>query len=107
LTQQKIESIAPAKGQLKTVVTIKGTNLLGGGAKVKSVSLAGEAPASIVSQSNTAIVVTLADIGAKKGAVVITADTGAVVSSAGDSFEYLPRASSPRLIPRLASVSRS
>ena len=48
-------------------------------------------PASIVSQSNTAIVVTLADIGAKKGAVVITADTGAVVSSAGDSFEYLTK----------------
>ena len=91
VTLQKIETIAPNKGQHNTVVTVKGTNLFGGGSKVKSITLAGEAPASIVSQNNGAVVVTLKDIAAKKGAVVITADSGAVVTSADGSFEYLTK----------------
>ena len=70
-------------------VTIKGSNLLGGGYKVKTLTLAGSAPASILAQSNTQIVVKLANAAPKQGLVVITADTGAVVTSAADAFEYV------------------
>ena len=70
-------------------VTIKGSNLLGGGSKVKTLTLAGSAPASILAQTNTQIVVKLANAAPKQGLVVITADTGAVITSAADAFEYV------------------
>merc|ERR1711881_507476 len=48
----EIELVKPARGQIGTVVTISGANLLGGGASVASVTLAGVDAANIASESN-------------------------------------------------------
>ena len=89
LAQQTVEKITPAKGQVGTKVTVTGTALLGGGAKVESVTLAGAAAASVDEESDTKIVVTVNDSTPAKGVILITADTGAFVSSDADSWEYL------------------
>jgi hypothetical protein len=81
--------VAPAEGQINTVVTIAGSNLRGGGGEVVSVTLAGVSVSDISSENDTLVVVTASgssDTGA--GDVVLTADSGAVVTAA-DGFEYL------------------
>ena len=96
---QKITKIDPAKGQLGTVVTITGSNMLGGGTKVKSVTLGGKAAAKVNSFSATKIIVTIADESAAKGLVVITSDTGAAVSSTASSWEYLEKGKIDKVDP--------
>jgi hypothetical protein len=79
LTEGAISSVTPTKGQATTVVVIKGSNMLGGGSSI-TVTLAGVAVTKINSKSNTEISVIAKTGDAKTGDVVITADTGAVVT---------------------------
>jgi hypothetical protein len=88
--KQNITTIEPAKAQYGTRVTVSGDNLLGGGASVASITMAGvEHVDNILSESSTAIAVEIADGDAASGNVVITADTGAQVSSDAGSFVYV------------------
>jgi hypothetical protein len=83
-----ITKVAPAAGQENTTVTITGSTLLGQGAKADSVTLAGVA-ATVVSNNNSMVVIKAGASGATAaGAVVITADTGAIVSKAS-TFGYV------------------
>lgn len=82
LTEGDVTSVSPAKGQGNTVVTIAGTNLLAGGNSV-SVTLANADVASVTSFTDEKIVVVVDAGSAAEGDVVITANTGAVVTETG------------------------
>ena len=62
--------------------------MYGGGDKTVSVTLANVA-ATIKSESNTQVVVQVKDSTAAKGDVVLTADSGATVTSASDAWTYV------------------
>ena len=80
LDEGDVTSVSPAKGQGNTIVTIEGTNLLGGGSGDVSVTLANADVASVTSAADEKIVVVVDAGSATEGDVVITADTGAVVT---------------------------
>ena len=84
----EITNVFPVQGQANTQVTITGTTLLGQGASSASVTLAGVV-ATVVTENNSVVVVDAGVSAATAaGAVVITADTGAVVSVAS-TFGYV------------------
>ena len=86
-----IASATPAEGHEGTNVVLAGTSMLGGGTEVVSVELAGVA-ATFGANSDTSIeVVAKSKDAAGAGAIVVTSDTGAVVSLAG-GFTYLDKA---------------
>ena len=74
-----VTSVEPSSGQLDTKVTITGTTMLGGGATLKTATLAGAAT-TITSANDTYIVVVAKSGTAGVGAVVLTANTGAVAT---------------------------
>lgn len=80
LQQGEIASASPSSGQTGSVVTILGQRLLGGGASVTNVLLAGTPVRQILSGNNTVVTV-VADraSSATTGNIVIQADTGALV----------------------------
>ena len=80
LVPGSIQTISPMEGQLGTIVTINGTNLLGYGNNITGVQL-GSANVSIISSNNTAVVVQVTGGSVGNGSVVLTADTGAMVTS--------------------------
>ena len=80
LVPGSIQTISPMEGQLGTIVTINGTNLLGYGNTITGVQL-GSANVSIISSNNTAVVVQVTGGSVGNGSVVLTADTGAMVTS--------------------------
>ncbi|EGD83315.1 hypothetical protein PTSG_03923 [Salpingoeca rosetta] len=82
-----ITTISPSSGQVGTHVTLSGTSLIGGGTQLASATVAGVA-ASILSATDIQVVVQLAEGAATMGTVRLTADTGAIVSSAG-MFTYI------------------
>ena len=75
VADQVITKVDPASGQFGTVVTITGDSLLGGGASVASLTMAGVEAGNVTSETNTEIVVEIANNTADVGAVVITSDT--------------------------------
>ncbi|MAE46192.1 MAG: hypothetical protein CMJ86_04790, partial [Planctomycetes bacterium] len=84
----EIVSVEPSIGQFGTFVTISGTNLLGYGTSLTSVTLAGVDVDDIVEANVTFVKVIAGASGAVgAGEVVLTADTGAVVS-VSEAFEY-------------------
>lgn len=84
-----IIAVSPSSGQLGTVVEIAGVNLLGGGSTVVSVTLAGVEVDTILSASDDAVVVVVANASTSTvGSVVLTTDTGAVHTRAG-GWRYL------------------
>eukprot|EP00054_Salpingoeca_dolichothecata_P029838 m.237174 g.237174 ORF g.237174 m.237174 type:complete len:469 (-) comp26557_c0_seq3:38-1444(-) len=83
-----IARVEPARGHFGTVVDITGSGLLGGGNTVVSVTLGSTEVDNIVWSNNTLVRVRVAAASAGVVDVVLTSDTGAVVSlSAG--FEYV------------------
>ena len=82
-----ITQVDPNNGRLGTRVSITGSNLLGGGASAELVTLAGTNVSSVVSSTNSLIVVIAADADPTVGDVVVVANTGATVSLA-DGFTY-------------------
>ena len=82
-----INTVVPAKGQFKTVVTITGLRLLASGNSAARVTLAG-IEASITSSTNEKIVViAVASPKDQKGDVKVVSDTGVQVVSS-DAFTY-------------------
>ncbi|PHR02316.1 MAG: hypothetical protein COB29_14000, partial [Sulfitobacter sp.] len=88
LEESNIVSIDPVSGQVGTTITINGTNLLMGGTSIVEVTIAGVIVESIVSFSDTEVVVKAANGSAGRGAVVLLGDTGASTTYL-DSFEYI------------------
>jgi len=88
LTDAVIQSFSPSAGQYGTLVTITGTGLLGGGASVTVVTLAG-VNATVISSNNSAVIVAAGDGAAGSGSVDIFANTGATASLPG--WTYLTR----------------
>jgi hypothetical protein len=83
-----LDTVVPARGQLGTRVVLTGSLLLGGGSSVSSVVLAGIV-ATVQSYSCSTIVVTAgASVSAVSGDVVITSDTGSLVTKPG-AFTYV------------------
>ena len=100
INQGDIDSISPSSGQVGTIVTISGANLLGGGSSATSVTLAGVAVASIRSQSNDEIVVIAFASSARSGDVVIIAETGSVTTQSS-GWRYV----SPAVITSVSPTS--
>ena len=83
LTEGTIFSIDPNFGQQGTVVVIRGTNLLGGGTRIDTASLAG-VQANVRSSTNDTILLDLMQnlpsaSYPQLGDVILTADTGATI----------------------------
>ena len=85
-----ITLVEPAKGQEGTVIEINGTGLLGGGASLASVTLADVEVKEITIGDDEEYVVVVADGSDDAGAgdIVLTADTGAIVTLE-DGFTYV------------------
>ena len=82
-----VTKVSPAFGQLNTLVTISGGQLRGNGKEVKSVLLSG-LKATIVSETDTSVVVRAVDgTGASGQVVELESDSGAIVLVDG-LFEY-------------------
>ena len=83
-----ITQVEPSFGQAGTVVTIYGTNLLGGGSSADVVTVA-DVPLSSVSSANESVVVgRLGSSPATSGPLEIVSDTGAIVGGSV-LFTYL------------------
>jgi hypothetical protein len=89
-TKGEVTKIEPTSGQISTEVTISGTSLLGHGKKVTEVKLAGYV-AKIEFQSDTKLIVIAAPGSSQQseGPVVLTVDTGAIVTTDSIEFTYL------------------
>ena len=74
-------SVSPSSGQVGTLVTIMGTNLLLGGDNVTVTGL-GSGDANILSSNNTVIllVAVAGPFSAASGSIVVTANTGANIT---------------------------
>jgi hypothetical protein len=94
----KVNKVDPPLGQFGTHVRLTGSALLGGGTGVSSLTLAGVGVESIGFVSSTAIDVVVAEGSAGSGAVIITSNTGAVVTEA-DGFAYIEKAHNIALTP--------
>jgi len=83
-----IDAVTPNSGRQGTAVLITGSNMLGGGASITIVTLAGES-ADVASGNDTHVaVVAVASDTAGLGHVVVTANTGAVTTAEG-AWTYL------------------
>lgn len=83
-----ITKVYPASGQVGTIVTITGTGMLGGSTDLTAGTIAGVAPINVLKLTDTEIIVEIASSSAGTGDIVLTADTGAIVTGV-DAFEYL------------------
>jgi hypothetical protein len=79
ITPGEITSLVPGSGQYGTVVTIVGTNLLGGGATLDSVQLKEVEVFDIVLATDEKVIVVADTSAAGAGEVYLVADTGATV----------------------------
>jgi hypothetical protein len=98
---QNIASVTPSNAQYGTVVAIGGTSMLGGGDSADSVTLAGVDAAEIVFSNDSLVIVTIRNSTAATGAIVITADSGAIVTSANDAFTYVANGVVEQVSPAL------
>jgi len=101
--KSNITSVSPSQGQLGVVVTLSGTNLLGGGSSV-DITFGGVDVLEIISLDNSEIVVRVADAAAGQSTVTLTADTGAVVTQA-NGFEYLEASDIASVTPNAGQFS--
>lgn len=86
IEEGEITDVSPAVGQGGTYVTISGERLQGGGSAVVLVTLAGTT-AELVSESDTEVKVRAAIGNAGQGHVVLTSESGALVTLE-NGFEY-------------------
>ena len=86
-----INSVAPIRGQYKTVVTVQGTNLFGHGTTIVAASIAGVAVHQIGLKNNTYVELVAGASGATRGDIVLVSDTNAtVVLADGTARNSLP-----------------
>jgi hypothetical protein len=98
VAKPEVLTITPSRGQLGTLVSIVGSNLLGGGISVEEVSLAGIPVKSISSSSDSLLVVSAGASTTKSGQILARSDTGTFIQSdfswnyieASDIFQVLP-----------------
>lgn len=83
-----ITSVQPPVGSVGTIVTISGTNLLGGGTAISTITISGYMT-TVLTGTNTQCTVRVINA-TDSGGIVIIADTGAIVSSANDLWTYVP-----------------
>ena len=103
VTPGQVDDVSPASGNRGTEVTITGTGLLSGGSNVVAVTL-DDIDANIQSQSDdTVVVIAAASASASTGHVVLTADTGAVITHEG-AWEYLVRGSVSAVNPSTGQI---
>jgi len=76
-----ITAISPQRGTRGTRVVISGQNLLGAGSSIISVTLASVEVGTIVDFNSTAVTVIAAGSGPGRGDIIITSDTGAIIST--------------------------
>jgi len=89
LAVTNVSEVSPNSGQIGTEVTISGEGLLGGGGSIDSVTLGGVEVGAITSQNDDTVKVVVArSIAAENVDVVITANTGAQATAAGE-WSYL------------------
>ena len=88
LARGQIDTVQPARGQYGTRVVISGARLLGGGSKLRSVTLAGIVAKQVSAENDQVSVVAQTNPSSGRGAVVFVADTGAIITKP-DGFEYL------------------
>ena len=89
LTAGDVTSVTPDNGQGGATVAINGTNLLGGGASIVSVTLANVAVSSITSSTDDSVVVEVGpSVSAGAGDIVLTSSTGAIITET-DGFAYV------------------
>ena len=86
LVEGRVTNVTPTEGQVGTIVTLRGTNLLGNGSNITSVYLDGIAT-DIMSFNNTQVTVLIGTITQRRigyvpGEVRIMADTGAIILTA-------------------------
>lgn len=93
-----ITSISPAQGRYGTFVTLRGSNLIGYGNSIASVTIAGVSATAIQYNSSWALLRAGPSTVEVNGSVVITADTGATVSS-NSSFTYQPAGMINSVVP--------
>ena len=91
LKEGVIDSVTPSRGQFGSLVTINGSDLLGGGISIAQIYIDG-VPPNVVSFNENQIVVTLGDHtsrthGIPPGEVYIESNTGAIIR--GGTFEQL------------------
>jgi hypothetical protein len=79
LTEGTIDIVSPARGQYGTMVSIYGSNLLGGGSSHVSITLDGVAPDEVISVSDDQIKLRAGVSAPGIGTVQIVSDTGSVV----------------------------
>ena len=104
LTSGLISTVTPNSGIYGTVVTIAGSNLLGNGSKLESITLNG-AIAQIVSQTTIQVVVVAANSNnVGSGHVILTSDTGAVINLVG-GFTYLENPSITSITPAIEPLA--
>ena len=83
LTLGVINTVLPASGQTGSLVTISGTNMLSGGATIRTVILAGVSTSAIVFADNSVImaIASRSPTSTITSGVVIIANTGALITS--------------------------
>ena len=91
LKEGVIDSVTPSRGQFGSLVTINGTNLLGGGISISQIYIDG-VPPNVVSFNENQILIALGDHttrtdGIPSGEVYIESNTGAIIR--GGTFEQL------------------
>jgi len=87
--QGVISRVAPKSGQQGTLVTIVGEHMLSGGSVLQSVTLGGVEAQKIVKGDDNDMVIVIADTStAGRGAITLTAETGAFITLA-DSWTYI------------------
>jgi mucin-19 len=87
LAEGEISLLSPARGQFGTMVSIYGSNLLGGGFEIASLTLNGIVPAEITSFTNDVIKIRAGVSDPGVGTVRIVSNTGSVVELEA-SFTY-------------------
>ena len=95
-----VTSISPSSGQIGTLVTIKGTGLLASATKVVGATLAGVDVSSVVTSTDTEVVVK-ADrgTGGAAGSVRLVVTSDAVVTDKVGGFTYITEGPVDKLEP--------
>ena len=95
-------TVSPSSGREGTEVSIYGLSLFGHGSTIETVTLAGIS-ATIVDQTDLYVIVTTPAADAADGAIEITSDTGATITSA-DAWSFIGAAEITSVTPAVGQV---
>ena len=104
LNERTIAAVTPNIGQLNTNVVITGTNLLGGGSSIISVSLAGVAATVALSTNTSVSVVASSGTAGAPGAVSMVANTGAFIQLGSQMWTYAAASNITSVTPSIGQI---